>query len=523
MLLGSRRIRGLLSLGIIAGIGGVGTLAYWTDDAAVTTGSFTAGTLDVTINDALAGPANNGGTTSDAGFALADMVPGESVARTVKVGNAGTIPLAYTAKAWNSGGLASGLRWTAVAGSTASNSGHRRCGQPQRIVLVGHDDRHQRDDRDVGWCGDHRRQSGPNDQHRCIRERVRDRQGRCRCRQRATRNIGKCDDPGQRGAAAMTRVREIVLTTGAILGVICLLWVAMTAIIGVKPLVVTSGSMEPAISTGDVALSRPVPAGELRVGDVASVISPDGVRVMHRVVDARSEGEQYALTLKGDANRSADDMAYRASMADRVFLTIPRGGYVISAVTSRLGQLCGGLVVAGLIVLAFGPGGARPRGGRRRAEAVALVLVVAAVGAGARVAPAQTARAAFTDAPSLTTGSFAAHTVVRPDSVSCSAALLSATISWPSKDPRYDYEAVLRRVSTGNVVSTRQITGNSISTTYSGLLDFGLVVGAGTVDFTVEIRSKLATATSWESATTRNYGNIRVLAIVIGATASCTT
>ena len=91
------------------------------------------------------------------------------------------------------------------------------------------------------------------------------------------------------------------------------------------------------------------------------------------------------------------------------------------------------------------------------------------------------------------------------------------------KDPRYDYEAVLRRVSTGNVVSTRQITGNSISTTYSGLLDFGLVVGAGTVDFTVEIRSKLATATSWESATTRNYGNIRVLAIVIGATASCTT
>ena len=126
--LGSRRIRGLLSLGIIAGIGGVGTLAYWTDDAAVTTGSFTAGTLDVTINDALSGPANNGGTTSDAGFALSDMIPGESVARTVKIGNAGTIPLAYTAKAWNSGGLASGLRWTAVAGSAASNSGTAAAG-----------------------------------------------------------------------------------------------------------------------------------------------------------------------------------------------------------------------------------------------------------------------------------------------------------------------------------------------------------------------------------------------------------
>ncbi len=122
-LLGSRRTRGLLSLGIIAGIGGIGTLAYWTDDATVTTGSFTAGTLDVTINDALSGQANNGGTTSDAAFALSDLIPGESIARTVKIGNAGSIPLAYTAKAWNSGGLASGLRWTVVAGSTASNAG----------------------------------------------------------------------------------------------------------------------------------------------------------------------------------------------------------------------------------------------------------------------------------------------------------------------------------------------------------------------------------------------------------------
>jgi len=124
----SARTRAVLTLGVVLGLGSVSTLAYWTDEATVTAGTFTSGTLDVTINDALDGQANNGGTTADTGFALSDMIPGESIARTVKIGNAGSIPFAYTAKAWNSGGLATGLRWTVVAGSTASNTGTAAAG-----------------------------------------------------------------------------------------------------------------------------------------------------------------------------------------------------------------------------------------------------------------------------------------------------------------------------------------------------------------------------------------------------------
>jgi predicted ribosomally synthesized peptide with SipW-like signal peptide len=118
----------VLSLGIVAGLGAVGTLAYWTDDATITSGSFSSGTLDVTLNDELAGPANNGGTIADTGFTLSDMIPGESMARTVKVANAGSIGLTYTAKAFNTGGLSPGLRWTVVAGSTAGNSGSPAAG-----------------------------------------------------------------------------------------------------------------------------------------------------------------------------------------------------------------------------------------------------------------------------------------------------------------------------------------------------------------------------------------------------------
>ena len=135
--LGSRRVRALLSLGIVAGFGAVGTLAFWTDDATITSSSFSAGRLDVTLNDQLAGAANNGGTTSDATFTLADMIPGESIARTVKVGNAGTVGLTYTAKAWNSGTLASGLRWTVVAGATAGNSGTLAAGNRTGTCTAG--------------------------------------------------------------------------------------------------------------------------------------------------------------------------------------------------------------------------------------------------------------------------------------------------------------------------------------------------------------------------------------------------
>ena len=76
-------------------------------------------------------------------------------------------------------------------------------------------------------------------------------------------------------------------------------------------------------------------------------------------------------------------------------------------------------------------------------------------------------------------------------------------------------------MSTGAVVSTRQITGAGLSTTYVGLTDFLLSTGLGNVDFQVEIRSKLATATSWLSSTVRTYSNIRVS--LVGLIPSCTT
>jgi len=129
----------------------------------------------------------------------------------------------------------------------------------------------------------------------------------------------------------------------------------------------------------------------------------------------------------------------------------------------------------------------------------------------------------FSDTGAATTGSFSAHTVLAPDSASCSSLLLSATVSWPETNPLYDYSVTLRRISNGAVVSTTPVTGAATSITYTGLTSFGLIVGAGTVDFQVEIRSYLAATPAWTAATVHTYSAIRVFAVAVGATATCTS
>lgn len=121
------RTRALMSLGAVAflalGFGAQGTFAFWTDSATVTTGSFSSGTLDITLNGALAGAANNGGTTTLPSFALTDMVPGESQAVTVPVANQGSVGLTYTISGTATGTLAPAMQFSVFAGTANAQTG----------------------------------------------------------------------------------------------------------------------------------------------------------------------------------------------------------------------------------------------------------------------------------------------------------------------------------------------------------------------------------------------------------------
>ncbi|MDO9457448.1 signal peptidase I [Nocardioides sp.] len=174
--------------------------------------------------------------------------------------------------------------------------------------------------------------------------------------------------------------RETALTIGALLGVICLLAGIANVVFDVKPLVFRSGSMAPAIDTGDLAFSRTIPASSVETGDIVSVLTSGGERVTHRVVEvAPGNDGAYLLTLQGDANDSPDEEVYTVTEVPRVLFHVPHAGYVIAWLTSRTALVLLGLVGVGLVVLVMrgtgsgtpgpGPGtsGGAGSGGKRRA------------------------------------------------------------------------------------------------------------------------------------------------------------
>ncbi|WP_426246448.1 SipW-dependent-type signal peptide-containing protein [Nocardioides sp. LHG3406-4] len=118
----SQRIRALLSLGVLLGLGATSTMAAWTDDASATSGAFVTGTLDLKLGD----PAvDDNPPEFSTVFSMADMAPGSSKDAVLRVVNSGSLPFTFTASsaATNSGGgadqLGSALRLAVYPSSSA--------------------------------------------------------------------------------------------------------------------------------------------------------------------------------------------------------------------------------------------------------------------------------------------------------------------------------------------------------------------------------------------------------------------
>ena len=158
-------------------------------------------------------------------------------------------------------------------------------------------------------------------------------------------------------------VRESALWTGAVLGTLGIILAIAHVTAGITPLVVRSGSMEPAIATGAMVITREAPASQVEKGDVVTVRDDQGDRITHRVlaVDAVGGGA-YALTLQGDANRVPDPAPYTVTSVDRVLFDVPYAGYAAAFLLSPGAWLLIGSVLVGAYALGL-------EGGRREKEA----------------------------------------------------------------------------------------------------------------------------------------------------------
>jgi signal peptidase len=225
-------------------------------------------------------------------------------------------------------------------------------------------------------------------------------------------------------------------------------WAVAPLAIGWQTTTVMTGSMEPAIQTGDLVVSRPIDPAELRPGQVVLVHDPDrpGRLRLHRLYAV--EGTD--LTTKGDANPEADSSpVLRSDVLGIGVLRVPwigipiqqaRDGDAVALASTVLGLLA-------VIALALARPTARddddppaprpevrdsersPDAGTRRAGSRTVAFIAAfTVAAVAAASPAHAA--AFSDR-TQTRGSVRAATAEAPSDLTCQNNLDgSVTIGW---------------------------------------------------------------------------------------------
>lgn len=102
--------------------------------------------------------------------------------------------------------------------------------------------------------------------------------------------------------------------------------------IGDRSFTVRSGSMTPAIETGDVVVTEPISPLSVHVGDIVTFRDPEGSGKLfsHRVQSVQPGGEDVHFITRGDANTSTEHWNVPSDgSVGRVVYRIPKIGYAL--------------------------------------------------------------------------------------------------------------------------------------------------------------------------------------------------
>lgn len=131
----------------------------------------------------------------------------------------------------------------------------------------------------------------------------------------------------------LARTARLAVSLVSGLTVLAVLAYGVLLLSGYRAVAVYSGSMEPALPTGALAIVKPTPAAQVQVGDVITFTDPyvPGKLVTHRIVEiVPRAGKPLAYRTKGDANPAIDPWAIElpGSVGTLAF-QVPVAGYAL--------------------------------------------------------------------------------------------------------------------------------------------------------------------------------------------------
>lgn len=155
-------------------------------------------------------------------------------------------------------------------------------------------------------------------------------------------------------SSSMKHIKNIVY--GLLIVVLCIfaLMVVISNIdtpLKVRLYAVQSGSMEPALHTGSVVLTKEFP--DYKIGDIITYQNSEVAKipVTHRIYRIKDTPEGKAYISKGDAN-NVDDKApiIKSQILGKVIFTLPLFGYVVQFSKTQFGFLAIVVIPATLII-----------------------------------------------------------------------------------------------------------------------------------------------------------------------------
>jgi len=113
-----------------------------------------------------------------------------------------------------------------------------------------------------------------------------------------------------------------------------------TGLLGFTPTIIASGSMQPTLNVGDIAIVASTPAKAIKIGDIIQYrTSQTEEPTIHRVIEKYETGGLTWFITQGDANNAPDDPINEKQVTGKVISIIPKLGWVSIYIKEAAAQI----------------------------------------------------------------------------------------------------------------------------------------------------------------------------------------